>query len=149
LVAPIGQSRKDANKIKREEPITVVIGNPPYKEKAKGRGSWVENGSPKNPPPLNDWMPPADWGVGAHTKHLRNLYIYFWRWANWKVYDHHLDANNGIVCFITVAGFLSGPGFQKMREYFRKTCNDVWVLACSPVVQQATVNKRSYPAGPP
>ena len=39
--APIAKSRRDANKIKREEPITVVIGNPPYKEKAKGRGGWL------------------------------------------------------------------------------------------------------------
>jgi hypothetical protein len=38
LTQPIGESRKQANKIKREENITVVIGNPPYKEKAKGRG---------------------------------------------------------------------------------------------------------------
>ena len=36
MLAPIGQSRKDANAIKRDEEITVVIGNPPYKEKAKG-----------------------------------------------------------------------------------------------------------------
>lgn len=31
-------------------------------------------------------MPPADWNVGAHAKHLRNLYVYFWRWATWKVF---------------------------------------------------------------
>jgi hypothetical protein len=36
--APIGESRSQANRIKTQEPITVVIGNPPYKEKAKGRG---------------------------------------------------------------------------------------------------------------
>jgi len=29
ILAPIGKSRKEANKIKRDEPITVVIGNPP------------------------------------------------------------------------------------------------------------------------
>ena len=27
-----------------------------------------------------------EWNVGAHTKHLRNLYVYFWRWATWKVF---------------------------------------------------------------
>ena len=27
-------------------------------------------------------------GAGAHSKHLRNLYVYFWRWATWKVFDH-------------------------------------------------------------
>ena len=126
-LAAIGKSRKDANKIKREESITVVIGNPPYKEKAKGRGGWVEQGNPnaKDPAPLEAWMPPAEWGAGAHSKHLRNLYVYFWRWATWKVFDHSPEHNKGIVSFITVAGFLGGPGFQKMRDYLRRTCDDI------------------------
>ena len=41
----ISESRRLANEIKRKEPITVVIGNPPYKEKAKGRGGWIEEGT--------------------------------------------------------------------------------------------------------
>src|SRR5581483_2787852 len=111
----IAKSRKDANKIKREEQITVVLGNPPYKEKAKGHGAWVENGSEnsKDAPPLWMWIPPKEWHIGAHAKHLRNLYIYFWRWATWKVFDHGPGTRSGMVCFITVAGFLNGPGFQK------------------------------------
>lgn len=146
LLAPIAKSRRDANKIKREQPITVVIGNPPYKDKAKGLGSWVEGGNRKNakPSPLEDWMPPADWGAGAHSKHLRNLYIYFWRWATWKVFDHHPSSNSGIVCFITVAGFLSGPGFQAMRQYLRQKCDDVWVIDCSPEGHQPDVNTRIF-----
>ena len=102
ILAPIAKSRKEANKIKRDEPITVVIGNPPYKEKAKGRGGWIEGESKKaeKSAPLADWMPPHEWGVGAHSKHLRNLYVYFWRWATWKVYDHHAANRSGIVCFI-------------------------------------------------
>ncbi len=36
MVETIAASRKEANRIKREQPITVVIGNPPYKEKAQG-----------------------------------------------------------------------------------------------------------------
>ena len=146
LLAPIAQSRKDANKIKREEPITVVIGNPPYKEKAKGRGGWIEGETDdaEKSAPLADWMPPREWGVGAHSKHLRNLYIYFWRWATWKVFDHHPAANHGLVCFITVAGFLSGPGFQKMRDYLRRTCDDIWVIDCSPEGHQSEVNTRIF-----
>lgn len=146
ILAPIAQSRRDANKIKRDEPITVVIGNPPYKEKAKGRGGWVEgeNAQAEKTAPLAAWMPPREWGVGAHSKHLRNLYIYFWRWATWKVFDHHPANNTGIVCFITVAGFLSGPGFQKMRDYLRRTCDDIWVIDCSPEGHQPGVNTRIF-----
>lgn len=148
ILAPIARSRKEANKIKREEPITVVIGNPPYKEKAKGRGGWIESGdkNSKEKPPLMDWMPPREWGAGVHSKHLRNLYIYFWRWATWKVFDHDAANNSGIVCFITVAGFLNGPGFQKMRDYLRRTCDDIWVVDCSPEGHQPEVNTRIFQA---
>ena len=87
ILMPLGESRRQANRIKRQERITVVIGNPPYKDKAKRLGGWVENGSSDNrPAPLTDWMPPLEWNVGAHAKHLRNLYVYFWRWATWKVF---------------------------------------------------------------
>jgi predicted helicase len=143
---PISDSRRQANEIKKQEPITVVIGNPPYKEKAMGRGGWVEAGSANSPEPapLNAWLPPPEWGVGAHAKHLRNLYIYFWRWATWKVFDHDKNANTGIVCFITVAGFLNGPGFQKMRDYLRRTTDDIWVIDCSPEGHQPEVNTRIF-----
>ncbi len=146
LLGPIAESRRQANAIKRREPITVVIGNPPYKEKAKGRGGWVESGSDNSPEPapLDAWKPPSEWGVGAHSKHLRNLYIYFWRWATWKVFDRASGANRGVVCFITVAGFLNGPGFQKMRDYLRRTGDDIWVIDCSPEGHQPDVPTRIF-----
>ena len=89
-------------------------------------------------------MPPREWGVGAHAKHLRNLYIYFWRWATWKVFDHDPNANTGIVCFITVSGFLNGPGFERMRDYLRHTADDIWVIDCSPEGHQPDVNTRIF-----
>ncbi len=142
----ISESRRQANEIKRTEPITVVIGNPPYKEKAKGRGGWVEAGSHSeaDDAPLSKWLPPVDWGVGAHAKHLRNLYVYFWRWATWKVFDHDPQHDAGIVCFITVAGFLNGPGFQKMRDYLRRTADRIWVIDCSPEGHQPDVPTRIF-----
>ncbi len=146
IVEPLAASRRQANEIKRNERITVVIGNPPYKEKAKGRGGWVEPGNPNSRKPalLDAWMPPADWGVGAHAKHLRNLYIYFWRWATWKVFDQDPKANTGVVSFITVAGFLNGPGFQKMRDYLRRTADEIWVVDCSPEGHQPDVPTRIF-----
>lgn len=144
IYEPIAESRRRANKIKREEPITVVIGNPPYKEKAKHMGGWVESGGANHPPPLLDWIPPADWKVSAHAKHLRNLYVYFWRWATWKVFDSDPAANHGIVNFITVAGFLNGPGFERMRDYLRRTADEIWVIDCSPEGHQPEVNTRVF-----
>jgi hypothetical protein len=126
---PIAKSRRDANTVKKEQRITVVIGNPPYKEKADGRGGWIESGTKGREAPLDRWKAPREWSVGAHAKHLKNLYIYFWRWATWKVFGTGLAASTGlpekdeegIICFITAAGFLNGPGFERMRDDLRRT----------------------------
>ena len=152
ILMPLGESRRQANRIKQQERITVVIGNPPYKDKAKGLGGWVENGSPNRIAPLTDWMPPLEWNVGAHTKHLRNLYVYFWRWAAWKVFGDSDPAEfqgrdrdqTGIVCFITAAGFLNGPGFQKMRADLRAEVDEIWVIDCSPEGHQPPVPSRIF-----
>jgi hypothetical protein len=152
MVAPIGESRKKANRIKRETPITVVIGNPPYKNKAEGMGGWIEEGSGGHDAPMARWSPPPAWGIGAHAHHLKNLYVYFWRWATLKVFGSgwHVATGqpetdrSGIVCFITVAGFLNGPGFQKMREDLRRDCTVIWVIDCSPEGHQPEVASRVF-----
>ena len=38
IVEAIAKSRREANKVKREQPITVVIGNPPYKKSSRRKG---------------------------------------------------------------------------------------------------------------
>ena len=152
MLAPIGQSRKDANAIKRDEEITVVIGNPPYKEKARGRGGWIESGTTGLEAPLSRWMPPPEWGVSAHGKHLYNLYVYFWRWATWKVFGTGYKESTGVeeedrigvVCFITAAGFLNGPGFQKLRSDLRRECLHIWVIDCTPEGHQPQVATRIF-----
>lgn len=144
---PISRSRRKANILKKEHPIQVVLGNPPYKEKSKGLGGWVESGDPAAgyAAPLDDFMPPSDWGVSAHVKHLYNLYVYFWRWGTWKVFDHHSpDDDKGIVCYITVAGFLNGPGFQKMRAYLRERADAIWVIDCSPEGHRPAISTRIF-----
>lgn len=150
----LSRSRREANEIKRSQPITVVIGNPPYKNEAKGKGSWIEEGTGNHPAPLNDWQPPAAWGIGAHAKHLRNLYIYFWRWAAWKVFEQGAGGRDlqppreehlsGMVCYITVSGFLNGPAFQKMRHDLRRDCDEIWVIDCSPEGHQPEVATRIF-----
>ncbi|MBU6166951.1 MAG: N-6 DNA methylase [Alphaproteobacteria bacterium] len=154
----ISRSQRDANEVKRAQPITVVIGNPPYKEKAKGKGAWIENGrfNDGKDAPLLDWQPPKEWKAGTHAKHLRNLYVYFWRWAAWKVFEQGAglrdktppqpEQYSGLVCYITVAGFLNGPGFQKMRADLRRDCDEIWVIDCSPEGHQPEVATRIFEA---
>jgi predicted helicase len=134
IVEAVAKSRREANRVKRGQPTTVVIGNPPYKEKAEGMGGWIEKGSGgRHEAPLDLWRPPAEWKMGTHVKHLKNLYVYFWRWATLKVFGSGLNRatdlpdtdEEGLICFITVAGLLNGPAFEKMRDDLRRTCSQI------------------------
>ncbi len=81
-------------------------------------------------------MPPVEWAVGAHVKHLRNLYVYFWRWAfGGSIVTPDtppMTPQQGVMCFITVANFSNRHGFQKMRADLRRDTDEIWVIDCSP-----------------
>ena len=142
---PIAESRAAANKIKREEPVVVVIGNPPYLQGAAGKGGWVEEKL------IADWRPPKSWAVSSgHTKELANLYVYFWRWATWQVFEKPGQADDdddkaGVVSFIAPTAFLTGAGFQKMREWLRRRCSEIWVLHLSPEGHHASTKSQIFP----
>lgn len=137
----LSQLSNKATKVKREVPIQVCIGNPPYKDKAEGMGGWVESGfrSPDVASPiLDDFRAP---GMGKYEYVLKNLYVYFWRWAFWKVFEDSLRAlegqpdsaqRAGVVCFITASGYLNGPGFAGMREYIRRSSRRGWIINVTP-----------------
>ncbi|MFI1964067.1 type ISP restriction/modification enzyme [Streptomyces pathocidini] len=139
----ISESRKRANRVKATTPVTVVIGNPPYDDKAKGRGGWIECGAEgRGAPPITAFKWP---GNGRYEHILKNLYIYFWRWATWKVFDAHDEDQHGVICFITPSGFASGPGGRGMRDYLRRTCDEGWVIDVSPEGHRPDVSTRIFP----
>ena len=124
-----------ANRVKREVPIQVCIGNPPYKDKAEGKGGWIEDGGLSGKPLLDDFRAA---GMGKYEYVLKNLYVYFWRWAFWKVFENSRrdfeDTLNraGVICFITADGYLGGPGFSGMREYIRRKSSRGWIINVTP-----------------
>lgn len=156
MYEPIARSRRAANRVKADEPVLVVLGNPPYKERSRGEGGWIEDGDEAavEAAPLRAFFgreaPEAARaadrliGAGPHLKHLYNLYVYFWRWATWKVFDRHEHQPNGVIAFITAAGFVQGPGFAFMRRYLRRQADDVWVIDCSPEGHQPPVSTRVF-----
>jgi hypothetical protein len=100
LRASTTSGRRLANKIKREQKVNVVIGNPPYRELSSGLGGWVETGSGAHKgnehPILADFLT----GVpGKIAQKVKNLYVFFWRWGTWKVWESVSGDETGIVCF--------------------------------------------------
>ena len=145
----IAASRRKANKIKAKANVTVVIGNPPYKELAVGEGGWVENGGrehgKRTRPILDDYFVA---GAGRFKAKLKNLYVYFWRWATWKVWEStrsEPDGDAGIICFISTSGYLTGPAFAGMREYLRRQASDGWIIDLTPEGHTPDIPTRIFP----
>ncbi|WP_051713920.1 type ISP restriction/modification enzyme [Streptomyces sp. NRRL WC-3626] len=141
--AALSVSRARANHVKANVPVTVVISNPPYDDKAENRGGWIEKRvRGQGRPPLDDFRHP---GNGRYEHALKNLYVYFWRWATWKVFDAHEGDRHGVVCFITPSAFATGPAGRGMRDYLRRTCDEGWVINLSPEGQRSDVATRVFP----
>lgn len=134
----IAEQRQRANKMKVETPIQVCIGNPPYKDKSEGMGGWIEHGDPNRAKtPLDDFRLP---GNGKFEYVLKNLYVYFWRWAMWKVFESTPASHHGVVCFITATGYLNGPGFKGMRQWIRRNTSRGWIINLTPEGKQPPAN---------
>lgn len=131
----LAEQRHKANEIKLNADIQVCIGNPPYDDKAKGKGGWVEsgNGLKDSHALADDFRQP---GNGRNEYVLKNLYVYFWRWAMWKVFESTPNSTSGITCFITATGYLAGPGFAGMREYIRRNTSRGWIINVTPEGKQ-------------
>lgn len=139
----LSESRRRANHIKANTPVTVVIGNPPYDDKAESRGGWIEKRNGSQEAPLLDDFRLA--GNGRYEHVLKNMYVYFWRWAAWKVFDAHDTERHGVVCFISPSGWTTGPGGRGMREYLRRTCDEGWIINLSPEGQRPDIATRVFP----
>jgi len=117
--------------------VIVCLGNPPYDrheaadETNKARtGGWVRWGDHGDGTGavFKDFLAPPFAGHGVHLKNLYNLYVYFWRWALWKVFEHETSTGLGVVSFISASSYLDGDAFCGMREYMRRVCDEIWIL---------------------
>ena len=134
----ISLERERAQRVKKKVPVVVCLGNPPYdreqrdpdSNEGRRKGGWVrygDEGESEPPPILDDFLAPArEAGAGVHLKNIYNDYVYFWRWALWKVFDSTDDP--GIVTFITASSYLRGPGFVGMRRKMREVFDELWII---------------------
>jgi len=138
FLRPIADQHARALKLKSEVPVIVCLGNPPYDrhEAASGdeetcKGGWVRWGDDGKGTGaiLRDFIEPAiAAGHGGDVKNMYNLYVYFWRWALWKVFEHETSRGPGIVSFITASSYIDGDAFAGMREHIRLVCDEIWIL---------------------
>lgn len=126
---PIALEGQLADQVKFEHRHSVVIGNPPYDRVDKeSAGGWIAHPPGGRRSLFDDILDPAKQSTSfAHQASLYNLYVYFWRWSIWKVFEQD-PVSPGFVGFITPSSWLNGPGFIGLRELVKDKCTDVFIV---------------------
>jgi len=117
-----------ANQVKKETPVMVVLGNPPYSGLSANTGEWIagllrgidsttgqKTGSyfEVNGQPLNE------------RKHwLNDDYVKFIRFAQWRIEQ----TGYGVLAFVTNHGYLDNPTFRGMRQSLMHSFDDIYLL---------------------
>lgn len=117
LSRAIAEEAKAASDIKRQMPIMVVIGNPPYSGHSSNKGEWIEK-------LMADYKVSPELKRPAQAKWLSDDYVKFVRFA-----EHMIEKNGeGVLGFITNHGYLDNPTFLDMRNHLRQTFDRIYVL---------------------
>ena len=136
FLRPIAEQHARALQVKSAVPVIVCLGNPPhdrheaatFANKAR-TGGWVRWGDDSEGAIFDDFIAPVvGAGHGGHLKNLYNLYVYFWRWALWKVFEHDTAHGPGVISFISASSYLDGEAFGGMREHLRRQCDEIWIV---------------------
>ena len=125
FAAFISDEANEALSIKRDEPILVILGNPPYQRESAnpsrvGRnltfiGELIENYKYVDETLIK----------GKDQKRpLQSDYVKFIRWAQWRI-----DKNGeGVIGYIVNNGFLDGQVFRGMRQHLTDSFNVIYLL---------------------
>lgn len=109
-----------ANTVKREAPVMVVLGNPPYSGESANKGQWIMNlmedykKEPGGKEKLKEKNP----------KWINDDYMKFLRYG-----QYFIERNGeGILAFINPHGFLDNPTFRGMRWNLLKTYDKIYTI---------------------
>jgi predicted helicase len=103
-----------ANAIKRDAPVMVVIGNPPYSVSSTNKSPWIEKLT-------------ADYKKDMKERNIQPLsddYIKFIRFG-----QHFIDKNgSGILAYISNNSFIDGIIHRQMRKHLLESFDKIYIL---------------------
>jgi REP element-mobilizing transposase RayT len=118
LIFPeLEEERDAAEHVKREVPILVILGNPPYNSFA-GIAK-MEEERDLSEAYRTTRRAPAPQGQG-----LNDLYVRFFRMAERRIVE---KTGRGVVCLISNYSWLDGLSFTGMRERYLEAFDRVWI----------------------
>ncbi|MBP8965868.1 MAG: N-6 DNA methylase [Paludibacteraceae bacterium] len=114
-----------AGKIKKEQPVLVILGNPPYSGISANINEWTEKLLKQNIDGAQSYYEVDGKTLGEkNPKWLQDDYVKFLRFAQWKIQK----AGFGVVGMITNHSYLDNPTFRGMRQSLMKTFNEIYIL---------------------
>jgi len=103
-----------ANAIKRDAPVMVVIGNPPYSVSSSNKSPWIESLTADYKKDLNE----------RNIQPLSDDYIKFIRFG-----QHFIDKNGeGILAYISNNSFIDGILHRQMRKHLLQSFDKIYIL---------------------
>lgn len=115
----LAREANEASRIKKDMPIMVAYGNPPYSGHSANKGVWVEG-------LLDAYKQEPSGGrlQERNPKWLNDDYVKFLRLA-----EHYIEKNgHGVLAYITPHGYLDNPTFRGMRWHLLNTFDDIYVI---------------------
>ena len=120
----ISDEANAALSVKRDEPLLVILGNPPYPRDSANPsrvggnltfiGELIEDYRQVDGAPLGE----------RNSKTLQADYVKFIRWAQWRI-----DKNGeGVIGYVVNNSFLDGPMFRGMRKSLSDSFNTIYLL---------------------
>lgn len=110
----------EANNVKRDTPVMVVMGNPPYSGESANKGQWIMDlmedykKEPGGKEKLKERNP----------KWINDDYVKFIRFG-----QHFIEKNGeGVLAYINPHGFLDNPTFRGMRWNLLKTYDKIYTI---------------------
>ncbi len=121
----LSEESHEAGKVKQQESILVIMGNPPYSANSANYNEWTDkllktdldgaiNYYSVDGAPLNE----------KNSKLIQDDYVKFLRFAQWKIHK----AGEGIVAMITSHSYLDNPTFRGMRQSLMNTFNEIYII---------------------
>lgn len=117
-MSSLAEESKLAGKVKKETPILVVLGNPPYSGHSSNIGEWISK-------EIKTYYKVDGKPLGEkNPKWLQDDYVKFIRFAQWKIDQ----AGEGVLGFITNHSYLDNPTFRGMRQSLMTSFDHIYLL---------------------
>ncbi len=117
MFSELQEERDAAEEVKRDKPILVILGNPPYNSFAGIAHIDEERG-------LSEAYRTTKRVAAPQGQGLNDLYIRFFRMAERRIVE---KTGKGVVCYISNYSWLDGLSHTGMRERYLEAFDHIWI----------------------